>query len=78
MTLRFAYFAFSLAGAVLLLGPVLASRASAQEAMQLDLDFRNSLLRGSAPQEQGEGRHLQQQQIEVAKRHPRRHRHRKA
>jgi hypothetical protein len=64
-----------LAAAVLLLGPALSSMASAQEAMQLDLEFRNSLLRGQALPERAEGRHLRQQPIEVARRHPRRRRH---
>jgi hypothetical protein len=70
-------FASSLAAAVLLLGPALNSMASAQDVMQLDIEFRNSLLRSTASQEQGEGRHLQQQHIEVVKGHPRRHRHKK-
>jgi hypothetical protein len=71
--------AHCLIAAVLLLGPALSSTASGQEAMQLDLEFRNSLLRGQAPHEQAEGRRLQPQQpIEVARRHPRRHRHAKA
>jgi hypothetical protein len=64
-----------LAAAILLLGPALGTMASAQEAMQLDLEFRNSLLRGQALAEPAEGRHLRQQPIEVAGRHPRRHRH---
>jgi hypothetical protein len=67
-----------LAAAVLLLGLALNSMASGQEAMQLDLEFRNSLLRGQASHEQVEGRHLQQQPIELARRHPRRHRRGKA
>jgi hypothetical protein len=45
--------ALPLAAVVLLLGPALTAMASAQEAMQLDLEFRNSLLRGPAPREQG-------------------------
>jgi hypothetical protein len=65
-----------LAAAVLLLGPALTGMASAQEAMQLDLEFRNSLLRPPAPREQGEARYLQQKQIPAAGHHPRRHRHR--
>ena len=64
-----------LAAAILLLGPALGTMASAQEAMQLDLEFRNSLLRGQALAEPAEGRHLRQQPIGVADRHPRRHRH---
>ena len=64
-----------LVAAVLLLGPALSTMASAQEAMQLDLEFRNSLLRGQALPEPAEGRHLRQQPIEVARHHPRRHRH---
>ena len=66
------------AAAILLFGPALGSTASGQEAMQLDLEFRNSLLRGQASQEQAEGRHLQQQPIEVVRRHPKRRRHGKA
>ena len=68
--------ALRLATVVLSLGPALTAMASAQEAMQLDLEFRNSLLRGPAPREQGEARHLQQRQIDVVRHHPRRHRHR--
>jgi hypothetical protein len=64
-----------LAAAILLLGLALSTMASAQEAMQLDLEFRNSLLRGQALAEPAEGRHLRQQPIGVAGRHPRRHRH---
>jgi hypothetical protein len=75
-----------LAAAILFLSLAPASIASAQEAMQLDLEFRNSLSRGATSQEQGEGRQLQgrrrdaseaQKQIEVAKRYPMRRRHKK-
>jgi hypothetical protein len=76
MTFRLT-FAWSLAVAVLLLGPALSPMASAQDVMQLDTEFRNSLLRGPSSPEQGEGRHLQQPQIEPARRHPRRHRHKR-
>jgi hypothetical protein len=58
-----------------LLGPALGTMASAQEAMQLDLEFRNSLLVGQALPEPAERHHLRQQPIEVAGHHPRRHRH---
>jgi hypothetical protein len=64
-----------LAAAVLLLRPALSSMASAQEAMQLDLEFKNSLSRGQALPEQAEGHHLRQQPIEIARRYPRRRRH---
>jgi hypothetical protein len=64
-----------LAAAVLLLGPALSTMASAQEAMQLDLEFRNSLLRGQALPEPAERRHLRQQPTEVARHHPGRRRH---
>ena len=64
-----------LAAAVLLLGPALSTMASAQEAMQLDLEFRNSLLRGQALPQPAEQRHLRQQPTEVARHHPGRRRH---
>jgi hypothetical protein len=64
-----------LVAAVLLLGPALSTMASAQEAMQLDLEFRNSLLRGQALPEPAERRHLRQQPTEVARHHPGRRRH---
>ena len=56
-----------LAAAILLLGPALSSMASGQEAMQLDLEFKNSLLRGQASQDQIEGRYRQQQPIAAGK-----------
>ena len=70
------------ATAVFLLGPVLTSTASAQDVMQLDLAFRDSLLRKS-PTEGYAGRQegrrpdesLAQEQINQVQRHPRRHRH---
>ena len=74
--------AVRLATVVLLLGPVLISTASAQDVMQLDLDFRNSLLRkspsdGYAGRQEGrrtdEG--VAQEQANPARRHPRRQRH---
>lgn len=70
--------AHCLAVAILLTGPVFSSTALGQEAMQLDLEFRNSLLRGQASRDQPEGRHFQQQPIEVAKCQPKRHRRCKA
>jgi hypothetical protein len=49
--------------------------ASADDPMQLDIDFRNSLSQGHTPaaQQEAEGRHLRQQPVLAAKRHPRRH-----
>ena len=67
--------ALPLAAVVLLLGPALTAMASAQEAMQLDLEFKDSLLRGPALREQGEARYFQQKQTPVARHHPRGHRH---
>jgi hypothetical protein len=74
--------ALGLATAVLLLGPVLASTASAQDAMQLDWEFKNSLQRGPTS-ESGAARHEQRQDvggarehIKAARRQPRRYRHR--
>lgn len=69
--------ALCLAVAILLTGPALSSTALGQEAMQLDLEFRNSLLRGQASRDQPEERHLQQP-IEGAKCRPKRHRRCKA
>ena len=51
--------------------------ASAQDAMQLDTMFRDSLLRKPEPEQ---GRHqlrIQREQIEVTRRRPRLHRHKK-
>ena len=67
-----------LAAAIFLLGPALSSMASGQEAMQLDLEFKNSLLRGQTSQDQTEGRYRQQQPIAVARRPPRRRWHGKS
>jgi len=68
-----------LAAAVFLLGLALTRIASAQDVMQLDLEFRNSLLRGSPPQEQGPRRDASeaQGQLDVARRYLRRHRDKK-
>lgn len=68
-----------LAAATLLLGFGLTRIASAQDVMQLDLEFRNSLSRGSPPQEQSGRRDTSAAQghIDVARRHSRRHRHNK-
>ena len=72
-----------LAAAVLLLGPAVTSTASAQDVMQLDLEFRNSLLRKSPSEgyaSRQEGRRaddgVAQEPINPARRQPRRHRHR--
>jgi hypothetical protein len=74
--------AVRLAAAVLLLGPAFTSTASAQDVMQLDLEFRNSLQRKS-PSESYTGRRegrrtddgVAQEQINPARSQPRRHRH---
>jgi hypothetical protein len=58
---------FRLAAAVLLLGPALTSAASAQEAMQLDLMFKDSLLRGSASREQREADRVQGRREDVGR-----------
>jgi hypothetical protein len=57
----------------------LTSAASAQDVMQLDLDFKNSLSRGHAPEvrQEGEGRRLRQEPVVATKRLPRRHRYKK-
>jgi hypothetical protein len=60
------------ATAVLLLGPALPSIAPAQDVMQLDTMFRDSLLR--KPESQAEGSRLHEQAV-VVRRHPKRHRH---
>jgi hypothetical protein len=81
MTIRSPY-AVWLATAVFLLGSALTSTASAQDVMQLDLAFRDSLLRKS-PSDGYTGRQewprpnegLAQEQINPVQRHPRRHRH---
>ena len=74
--------AVRLAAAVLLLGPAFTSTASAQDVMQLDLEFRNSLLRKSPSESytsRQEGRRtddgVAQDPINPAQRQPRRHRH---
>jgi len=65
--------------AVLLLGLALAPAASAQDAMQLDTAFRDSLLRRSAPEghtgyEEGQRQDASeaQERVKAARRHPRR------
>ena len=72
------------AAAVVCLGLVPARIVSAQDSMQLDLEFRNSLLRGSPQPEQAgrrrdadEAQEHIQGQIDVARRHPRYHRPKK-
>ena len=74
--------AVRLAAAVLLLGPAFTSTASAQDVMQLDLEFRNSLQRKSPSEgyaSRQEGRRtdggVAQEPINPAQRQPRRHRH---
>ena len=72
-----------LATAVLLLGPVLTSATSAQDAMQLDMAFKDSLQRqpgseGRAGYQEGRGRDdvsEAREHIKPARRHPRRYRH---
>ena len=66
------------AAAILSLGQALCSMASGQEAMQLDLEFRNSLSRGQTLPEQAEERRPRQQPIETSRRRPKRSRHGKA
>jgi hypothetical protein len=56
---------FRLTAAGLLLGLALTSAASAQEAMQLDLMFKDSLLRGSASRGQGEAGRVQGRREDV-------------
>jgi hypothetical protein len=70
---------FRLAAAVLLLGLALTSAASAQEAMQLDLMFKDSLLRGSTSREQGEAGRVQgrRENAERAREHPGTAKHRR-
>jgi hypothetical protein len=63
-----------LAAAVLFLA--LPSLASAQDVMQLDTMFRDSLLRRPESPPQLETR--RPQEIAVTRRHPKRHRHKKA
>jgi len=73
--------AVRLATAVVLLGPALTSTASAQDVMQLDLAFRDSLQRKSPSDGHTDRRgwqrpdeSLAQEQINPILRHPRRHR----
>jgi hypothetical protein len=70
---------FRLAAAGLLLGLALTSAASGQEAMQLDLMFKDSLLRGSASQKQREADRVQGRREDVgrAREHPGTARHRR-
>jgi hypothetical protein len=74
--------ALRFATAVLLLGPALASAASAQDVMQLDLAFKDSLQRGAGSErpagyQEGRGRTASEarQHGNAVRRHPRRHRH---
>jgi hypothetical protein len=73
--------ALRFATAVLLLGPALASAASAQDVMQLDLAFKDSLQRGGserpASYQEGRGRTASEarEHGNAVRRHPRRHRH---
>jgi len=74
--------ALRFATAVLLLGPAFTSAASAQDVMQLDLAFKDSLQRrpgseGPAGHEAGRGRDASEvrEHIKAARRYPRRHRH---
>jgi hypothetical protein len=73
--------ALRFATAVLLLGPALASAASAQDVMQLDLAFKDSLQRGAGsegPTGYQEGRSRPTSEARehgnALRRHPRRHR----
>jgi hypothetical protein len=74
--------ALGLATAVMFLNMALASVASAQDVMQLDLMFRDSLLRKTAPESQLDD-HTRRQDtgamqdpVRLARRHPRPRRHR--
>ena len=76
--------AFGLAAAITLLNTAFATAAWAQDVMQLDLMFRDSLQRQTAP-ETGVVDHGRRQDvsaahraINVARRHPRPRRHKKA
>lgn len=73
--------AFGLAAAAMFLNMGFVSVASAQDVMQLDYMFRESLLRKTPPDQVqiDQGRRPQvgtvQEPIKAARRHPRRHRH---
>ena len=74
--------ALRFATAVLLLGPALASAVSAQDVMQLDLAFKDSLQRGAGSQgptgyQEGRSRPAKEagEPGNAVRRHPRRHRH---
>ncbi len=76
--------AFGLAAAVMSLNMAFATAAWAQDVMQLDLMFRDSLQRKTVP-ETGVDEHGRRQDlsavhraISVARRHPRPRRHKKA
>ena len=77
--------ASGLAAAVMFLDMAFASAASAQDVMQLDLMFRDSLQRKSPPETQGpadygRGRDVSaalQEPAKVTRRHWRRHHHQK-
>jgi hypothetical protein len=60
------------AAVALFLGLVLPSIASAQDVMQLDTMFRDSLLR--KPEPQSEAGRFRQEQVVATRRHPKRHR----
>lgn len=61
-----------LGAGALVMGSALSSAASAQDAMQLDLMFRDTLLRRPAAHEPVNGSRLQREHREIATRHPRR------
>jgi len=63
------------AAVALFLGLAVPSIAWAQDVMQLDTMFRDSLLR--KPEPQSEAGRFRQEQVVVTRRHPRRHRHKK-
>jgi hypothetical protein len=74
--------ALRFATVVLLLGPAFASTASAQDVMQLDLAFKDSLQRGAGSEipagyQEGRGRTASEtrEHGNAVRRHPRRHRH---
>ena len=73
--------ALGLGAAVMFLNMAFASVASAQDVMQLDLMFRESLLRKPAPESQTDRRGRRQeigatqQSLTMARRHPKPRRH---
>lgn len=74
--------ALRFATAVLLLGPALTSAASAQDVMQLDLAFKDSLQRRPASEGLADYREVRgrvaseaREHIKPARRYQRRHRH---